>query len=358
MGGAETMLYKLLKYTNQKKYEVNVISMLDEGIYGKRIKELGFEVISLNMKQGIPSVRGFRKAKKHIKNTDIIQTWMYHADLFGYLMYRFSKVKKIIWGIRRSNLDSKLNKSTTIMVAKINSRLSKSVDVIVSCSYKAKEVHERFGFSNKNLVVIPNGFELSQFSKETEEKQCANNTINNNENVPHIVHVGRWNILKDHENLLNALKIVKQRGFKFHAFLIGTDINRENKDLMKILNQNDLNNNINLLDRREDIPALMSAADIFVSSSRDEGFPNVIGEAMACETPCVVTDAGDSAYIVGDTGITVPTKDPISLADGITEMLIKSKDEREHLGSLARKRVVNNFDIIKVSKQFEELYKI
>src|SRR5699024_9667747 len=83
MGGAETMLYKLLKYGNRDKYTFKVISMMNEGVYGEKIKGLGIQVISLNMKQGRPSLKGFIKAKKAIRNTDIIQTWMYHADLFG-----------------------------------------------------------------------------------------------------------------------------------------------------------------------------------------------------------------------------------------------------------------------------------
>src|SRR5699024_6022783 len=90
--------------------------------------------------------------------------------LFGYMLFKFSKVKKLIWGIRRSNLDPKLNKKSTIIVARINSKLSKKVDTVVSCSIKAKEVHENFGYFDENLLVIPNGFELKQFSKDVEAK--------------------------------------------------------------------------------------------------------------------------------------------------------------------------------------------
>jgi len=144
MGGAETMLYKLLKHIDKEQYDIKVISMMDDGVYGEKIRNLGVKVICLNMKQGIPSLKGFIKARGHIKNTDIVQTWMYHADLFGYLLCRFSNVKKLIWGIRRSSLESKLNKKTTIAIAKINARISKRVDVVVSCLIKAKEVQREF----------------------------------------------------------------------------------------------------------------------------------------------------------------------------------------------------------------------
>src|SRR5699024_10971105 len=108
MGGAETMLYKLLKNIDKTKFDLKVISMLDEGVYGEKIRKLGINVISLNIKRGSSIIKGFKQAKKEIKNTDIIQTWMYHADLFGYLLYRTLKVKKLIWGIRRNNLDAKI----------------------------------------------------------------------------------------------------------------------------------------------------------------------------------------------------------------------------------------------------------
>jgi len=136
MGGAETMLYKILKYRNIDNYKLKVISMMDKGIYGDKIKGLGVEVITLNMKQGRPTLKGFIKARKAIKDTDVIQTWMYHADIFGFLLYKTSKVKRLIWGIRRNNLDSRLNKKSTIYIAKLNSIISKRVDTVVSCSLK------------------------------------------------------------------------------------------------------------------------------------------------------------------------------------------------------------------------------
>lgn len=355
MGGAETMLYKLLTHIDKDKYEVNVISMTDDGIYARKIRDLGFEVTSLNIKKS-KLIRGFRRAKRLIADTDIIQTWMYHADLFGYILYKSSKVRKLIWGIRRSNLEPKLNKKSTIIIAKINSKLSKKVDKIVSCSTKAKEVHQKFGYSDGNLLVIPNGFEVKQFNKDAGAKLKISKIIGEKGDIPYIAHVGRWNILKDYGNFIKALNKVKQQGINFHAVLVGTNIDESNQELMGLIQRYDLINNISLLGRRDDIPTIMSGADIFVSSSRGEGFPNVIGEAMACETPCVVTDVGDSAYIVGDTGKIVPSKDSLSLSNGIIELLNLHENERKQLGSIARQRVIDNFDIHKVTTQFEELY--
>ncbi|MYL47157.1 glycosyltransferase [Virgibacillus halodenitrificans] len=358
MGGAETMLYKLLKHINKEKYEMKVISMMDEGVYGEKIRNLGFEVISLNMKKGILNIKGFRMALKHIKDTDIIQTWMYHADLLGFLLSKLSKTKKLIWGIRRSNLDPKLNKKSTLVIAKINSILSNKVDSIVSCSIKAKEIHEKFGYFADNMLVIPNGFELNQFTKDSNAKIKVSNIIGENSNIPYITHVGRWNVIKDYENFVRSLGILRDQGVKFRAVLTGTNIDKSNEELMELLKKYNLNNSCSLLGRREDIATIMAGSDVFVSSSIDEGFPNVIGEAMACETPCVVTNAGDSSYIVGETGIVVPIKDSHALAEGISKILRATIDEKKRMRVSAHQRVVEKFDINKVVKQFEQLYQL
>lgn len=358
MGGAETMLYKLLKYGDKKKYKFQVISMMDEGIYGDKIKELGIEVISLNMKQGRPSLKGFIKAKKAIKNTDIIQTWMYHADLFGYLLYKTSKVKKIIWGIRRNNLDPSLNKKSTIYIAKLNSLLSRKVDTVVSCSIKAEKTHVNFGYSKENMQVIPNGFEMEKYKPIKSAKAHLSKLVDLPTDIPYILHVGRWNELKDHKNFLKSLKLLREQDYKFQAILVGPNIDEQNIELISLIKNFNLSNYVNLLGRREDIATIMSGSDLFVSSSIDEGFPNVIGEAMACETPCVVTDAGDSGYVVGDTGIIVPPKDSEALAKGIMKMLNYTDEEREKIGRQARQRVIENFDIQKIARQFERLYNI
>src|SRR5699024_8837320 len=122
MGGAEAMLYKLLQNIDKSKYDINVISMMDEGFYGPKIQKIGIDVYTLNMKSGKPSFTAVLEARKLIKDADIVQTWLYHADLLGYIITRFSKRKKLIWGIRHSNLDKDKNKRSTLQIVKINSR--------------------------------------------------------------------------------------------------------------------------------------------------------------------------------------------------------------------------------------------
>lgn len=356
-GGAEMMLYKLLENIDKSKYKIEVISMMDKGIMGPKIENLGINVHTLDMKQGIPSIKSILKARKICSDADFIQSWMYHADLFSFIIGKIFMNKKVIWGIRRANLEKGKNKKSLLMIAKINSFLSKFVNEIVSCSIEAKKTHIDYGFKESKIVVIPNGFSIEKYSYNSEAKKKLLKELGINENKTILSVVGRWNILKDHKNALDSLVLLKEKYSNLIMIFAGTGMKKNNKELIDLIKERNLGNEIYLLGRREDIPDIMSATDIYVSSSSGEGFPNVIGEAMACETPCVVTNVGDSAYIVGETGIVVPRQKPKQLANGIEKLLKLDLEKREELVKFARQRIVDNFEVSKVVEMYTKLYK-
>jgi glycosyltransferase involved in cell wall biosynthesis len=353
-GGAEMMLYKLLKYIDKEKYECSVISMMDKGVMKERIEKLGIPVYCLNMKRGVPSIQAIVKSLRLCKDKDIIQTWMYHANLLGCLVGKILN-KKIIWGIHHSNLEKDKNKKSTLIIAKINSYLSKWIDNIVSCSNTAKEIHIKYGYKKEKIVVIPNGFEIEEFNYLDKARNILEKEFLVLKDKIIFSLVARYDILKDHKTCIEAMKIIKERYNKnFILLLCGTNINKNNQELVRMIEENKLEENILLLDRRDDIPIIMSATDIYISSSSGEGFPNVIGEAMACETPCVVTDVGDSAYIVGNTGKIVDRCNPKQLAEAIIELL--TEVNKDFKSKECRKRIEENFEINNIVKRYEKIY--
>lgn len=351
-GGAENMLYKLLKYSNRQKYYHEVISLLDDGVYGKEIKDLGIKVHCLNINKGNIFSTIFR-AKNICKKFDIVDTWLYHADIFGFLIAKVLLKKKLIWNIRHSNLDKDVNKSWTLKIVKINSILSKHVDTITYNSYKALENHIEFGYADKNSVVIPNGFELDKFKYSLDDRVKIRQDLGLKEEDKVIITVGRWDIQKDYYTLFKALNKLIKQNVKFKMIMVGANLDYENNELVTLLNSYNLKNNVILLGRRADIPALLSAADIYVSSSLGESFSNAIGEAMACELPCIVTDVGDSKLIVGDTGRIVGVGDYITMSKELINFINKSNNDRN---MTARSRVADKYDIKKISQVFEENY--
>lgn len=353
-GGAEMMLYKLLKYSDRNLYKHTVISLMDEGVMGEEIKKLDITIETLNIKKGNFSLRGFIKLLKLCKNQDIIQTWMYHSDFLGFIISKILR-KKIIWGIHHSNLEKDKNKKRTLLIAKINAFLSRWCDEIVSCSKVAKEEHEKYGYVKDKIKVIPNGFELEKFYFIENAKNILQKEFPIIENKLLFSLVARYEILKDHNNCLKAMKIFKEIfSNEFILLLCGTNINYKNRTLISQIKENELEKNVLLLDRRKDIPVIMSATDIYISSSSGEGFPNVLGEAMACETPCIVTDVGDSSYIVGKTGSVIERGSPEKLSKAIIEFINTNAYKKNRKS--CRKRIEENFDIVKIIKLYEKLY--
>ena len=346
-GGAETMLYKLLK-SRSENVDIEIVTLISGGFYAEQIKEMNIPIHNLNMKNGRRPIKSIIKLLKVFKRADVIQSWMYHSDLLAFIFGKLFLRKKVIWGIRRSYLDKQHMKLGTYYTAKICARFSKYVDGIISCTIAGKESHQKFGYENENFEVISNGFNIEEFNEKKNEPYP-------NEGL-RLLNVARWEPLKDHHTLFSAARILKEKGVQFELRLVGSGIDEHNIKLMDMVAKYDLAKEIKLLGVRNDIPQLMRTSDIYVSSSLSEGFPNVIGEAMASELYCVATDAGDTKYIIDNFGTVVPIKDPIRFAEGLLHAINMDKDILANIKFQARKRIEENFSIQHIVKQYETMY--
>jgi len=359
-GGAEMMLYKLLSHMDREAIEVRVISLMDIGPVGRKIQELGVPVQALGMRRSVPNplsllrlVRWIQQAPPHY-----IQTWMYHADLIGGLAAKLAGGIPVIWGIRHSRIDPQSSKRTTFWIARACALLSRWLPArIVCCSEASRRIHTDLGYAGEMMTVIPNGFDLASFRPDPETRSSVRRELGIPEETPLIGLVGRYNPQKDHYNFICAAACLFTSMPDVHFMLCGEGVTRENPELVKWITAADISARCHLLGRREDIPRLTAAMDIATSSSYSEGFPNVIGEAMACGVPCVVTDAGDSALIVGKTGIVVPPRNPHALADGWGELIKIGPEGRSRLGSAARRRIEELFNLPLIVARYEGLYK-
>ncbi|MSU02127.1 glycosyltransferase [Tissierella pigra] len=351
-GGAEHMLYKLLKYSDNERYYHEVISLMDEGVYGSKIEGLGIKLHCLNLNSS-NIISSILRSRKIAKNFDIVDTWLYHADILGFIIAKILLRKKLIWNVRHSNLDKDANKSTTLKIVKINSILSKYVNLITYNSNKALENHIKFGYVDKNSEIIPNGFELDKFNFSLEDRLRVRQELGLKEDGKPIITVGRWDIQKDYYTLLRALNELNNHNTKFKMIMVGSDLDYSNVELVELIDKYNLKDNMILLGRRDDVPALLSAADIYVSSSLGESFSNAIGEAMACEMPCVVTDVGDSKLMVGDTGKVVQAGDYMEMSKELFYYINNTVLERN---IDARNRVIENYGIEKITKLFEDIW--
>lgn len=357
-GGAEMMLYKLLDNVNRGEIESIVISITDQGTIGRRIEALGIPVYTLNVRPGPLSLLGLLRLTRILKKErpDVLQTWLYHADLMGLISVRLARVPFMIWNFRCSGLKKKDHSWFLFLIIRILAIFSGSPSAIIVNSRAGKRDHEALGFRPDRWEVIPNGFDLDVYRPSEESRLSLRRELGLPDHAQLIGLVARFNPMKGHENFINAAGYLHKLRPDLHFVLVGHGIDNNNKGLMKQISELRLNEHLHLLGERSDVPNIIPAFDILASSSYGEGFPNVIGEAMSCGVPCVVTDAGDSAYLVGETGIVVPPDNPIAMAGALNVMLSKSKEEYDSLSRAARERIASLFSIDTITRQYEKLY--
>ena len=114
---------------------------------------------------------------------------------------------------------------------------------------------------------------------------------------------------------------------------------------------------VTLAGERTDIADWLPGLDLLaLSSAWGEAFPNILGEAMACGLPCIATDVGDSAWVVGESGLIVPPRDAEAMSAALERLAALDTDARRNLGALGRARAIAHFDINDIAVQYRRLY--
>ena len=356
-GGAEHILFKVCKYDIANKHVV--ISLTGPGKYFLLLNKLGIKVYCLNIR--FFSIHKFFFLIKLLRSLkpDIVQTWLVHADFLGSMAARLAGINNILWNVRYSNIEIGKAKLTTILIIKILSILSYIIPkFIVIVSKKAKKIYEIARYNKRLFKFIPNGYDLSILKINKLQKKNFRKKIKIKKNVPLIGNVARYDPQKDHLNLLNALSLIKEKNINFFCVLVGSNVNQNNINLISEIKKLKLSNHIKLLGQNDNISKVMNGLDIHIlSSSYGEGFPNVVAESMACGTPCIVTNVGDSALIVGKTGWVVPPKNSIKLAKAIEKALNeKNTNKWNKRCNKARLRIKKNYNISKMIKLYNEVW--
>ncbi|MEM9543633.1 MAG: glycosyltransferase [Cyanobacteria bacterium P01_E01_bin.42] len=359
MGGAEMTLYRLLSRCDRARFSPTVISLMDRGALGDRIAALDIPLYTLNLNPKLPSLKAILYLIKLIRKIkpDIIQGWMYHANLAGFLS-SFLVRKPCIWGIRNSFYSLTYEKKQTTAIILISSLLSNLIERIVFVSEISHAQHLKLGYSRRKSLVIPNGIDISIFAPSTQARKSLRYQLGLSDKSILIGKIARFHPQKDHENFLQAAALLRQnRSHLDISFLLcGQGCDRENSTLRQFIERENLTHKVHLLGQREDMPNIAAALDIATSSSFTEAFPNTIAEAMSCGIPCVVTDVGDSAKLVGDFGKVIPSQNPEALARAWQELLDLGDKERHDLGQLARQRIEKNFSLKSSVQCYETLY--
>jgi glycosyltransferase involved in cell wall biosynthesis len=295
----------------------------------------------------------------HRLDADLVQSWMYHANLLGALGAPWLGNSPLVWNLRQSTLDAQGSKRSTHLVVRLGAILSRIAPRrIICCSERVVEIHRALGYRAEIMTMIPNGFELDRFRPDPEARSAMRAGLGIDEAVPLLGLVARYDPQKDILTLLRAVARVRAERQDCRLLLCGKDMTADNAQIGSWLEQTGLGGAVHLLGPRRDPERVMAALDVLVSSSAyGEGFPNVIGEAMACGVPCAVTDVGDSGLIVGDTGLTAPPRDPNALAAAILQLLGEGREGLARRGASARARIALNYALPRIAERYAALYR-
>ena len=363
-GGAEGVLYRLI--CNDNKNIHFVISLTSQGFYGNLLKKKNVYVSCLNLKKNLNFIFLFFKLIFLIKkiNPDIIQCWMYHADVLGGLARKILG-KKIYWNLRNSDLNPEWANKYTILLAKFSSYLSYIVPFkIISCSNKSTNTHVNIGYCKKKILLINNGFDEVKFNYSNKlKKYWKSKLMVSNQNVI-FGFVGRWSGQKDFPTLFKAfayfITTVKKSN-TVKLLLVGKNINKKNKKLLTEINKYNLIKHVILIDETHAINEILSVVDIGIFASKgNEGFPNVIAEKMLTKIPCIAANVGDAKKIVGKSGWIYQKRSWIDLNKKINlvyKEFFLNKSIWNKRKSLSRKRIINNFSLNQMVENYNNVWK-
>jgi len=358
-GGAQVMLRRLVERLDRLGHRNHVVSLAAvEGAVTDATT--GTSVESMGMAAGEWPVAAVRRLSRSLSawHPDIVQTWLYHADLVGGLAARIGRVAPVVWGLHHVVQAGEPLKVSTRAVIRVNAWLSSRVPArIICCAYAAKAAHERLGYAVDKLVVIPNGFDTGRFRPDAAARAAVRTELGLSPGTDVVTMVARFHPHKDHRTFLAAAAKVVATKPATRFVLAGESVEWSNATLRQWIEDAGIATHVHLLGRRDDIARLMAGSDIVsVVSTSTEAMPLVIGEAMACGTPCVASDVGDCAHLIGDTGGVVPPRDAAALARAWTSLLEQSAAQRAALGARARARVCEGYDLDVCAARYVAVY--
>jgi glycosyltransferase involved in cell wall biosynthesis len=359
-GGAEAALYRLVTAASSG-IEHRVVSLMDRGKYGPLLESAGVRVDSLGMERSRLGAGALLRLYRLMRSArpDVVQTWMYHANLIGGIVARLAGCRHVVWGIHHCDLDRASSKASTRAVARLGAIVSRRLPrEIVCCAAQAARVHRRIGYADK-LLVIPNGYDTTRFAPDPSARARLRAGWGVGPDEALLGMVARWHPQKDHYNLLDALVRVRAGRPNVKCVLVGDGCEAGNRMLVGWVRSLGLSGHVHLSGPRDDIPAVMNAIDLHVLSSSGEAFPNVLAEAMSCGTPCVATAVGDTAAIIGPTGWLVQPGRPDDLARAIVSALQSMQDREGWAARRAacRARIEERFSIGRMSESYAAVWR-
>jgi glycosyltransferase involved in cell wall biosynthesis len=355
-GGAERNLVNVVTHANSSRIASEVISLLDPGVMAAEITAAGIPVTSLGMQRGRPNLDGLVSLVHHLHRTTptILVTWLYHADLLGYLASRFTPSMRLVWNLRCSDIARAPDQRQLWHLVRTLAFLSRKPDVVVVNSVRGQHFHQEIGYKPRQWMHVANGVDTERFRPRPTERASLRARLGLPTDARVIGLVARLHPMKDHETFLRAAAAFSKHHQDARFVLCGSGCGPNSETILPLIESLGLAGRVVLLGERTDLDKIYPVFDVLAQSSAyGEGLPNVVIEAMACGVPCVATDVGDSRDVIGETGIVLPPRDPQALAHGWETFFA---EPARILGEHARLRILDRYSINRAGEDYEALY--
>ena len=349
------MLYQVIKYRSDPNIKYCVVSLGEGHYFEEPIQAFGIDITVLPFRK--KPISSLFKLFKIVKSTDVLCCWMYHANLIGYCIGWLAGVKRIVWCIRHSNLDSRLNKKRTLKINSLCARLSKYIDVITYNGEIAREVHEKIGYCKEKGIVLDNGCDCDEYVPSSKAGIELRREIGISYDKRIVLSVTKDHPIKDIPTFIRAYATLHSIMPNVVAVMCGNGVEPSNEKISLLCLENNLvvGRDIYLLGMRHDIPHLLAACDLYVLHSAGEAFPNTLVQAMACGCLCLATNVGDVARIMVDSEWIVPPGDISMLAKKMEEIFLLPKNCKSLKSEENRQRIITQFNIFKIVRCYEKI---
>jgi glycosyltransferase involved in cell wall biosynthesis len=290
-----------------------------------------------------------------VSNVDIVHTILPNAYVIGAFANSLAHWRPLV--MSRLSLNWYQERQWVYSIIE-RYALHRLVDLAIGNSEAILKQLRAEGLPNSKLLLVYNGIDAAAFASEMVDPRRARHELDIPQDALVFSCIANLFPRKGHRDLLNALHGLRNRvPLEWVLLAVGRDVDDNLADLLRLSNELGLSQNVRFLGQRLDIPAILSAADIHVSASHYEGFPNNIVEAMCAGLPVVATAVGGVPELVVDshTGLLVPEKNPEQMANALS-LLANDPEGRRAMGAAGRARVKFHFTIERSVAAFEETY--
>ena len=356
-GGAERQLVALAIGLKERGRDIHVVLFYGGGVLDAELIAAGVSVHFIE-KRGRWDVVGFLYrlvAVLHRLKPEVIYSFLDLPNILATVLRQFVGTPRLVWSIRAAGMEMRHYDWLTRAIPWVEARLSGRSDLIIANSHAGAGWAIRRGFPADRMCVVQNGIDTVRFRPDTAGRSRVRADWGVGESTRLIGLTARLDPMKDHQGFLTACGALATAHEDLHFVCVGNGLVAYQAELTELARRLGIAHRVIWAGARQDMPAIHSALDVECSASAfGEGFSNAIGEAMACGVPCVVTDVGDSARIVGELGEVVPPRDSNALAHALMRMLERVRQEPD-LARRVRQRIENKFSLEQMVSRTEQV---